>query len=310
MFCGLRPYDVRHDEGEYFGHFRTGGKPAETNREIIMELEKVLQRSVAMDIEERYRDFRELREALNAVYQQYFNEDSPFYEIEIPDSLANDFNNRGFSFYLLGEEQKSRECWEEALKADPKHLEATFNLGCLKWKNAEDTWSNLLQKIDETENRSHSFWLCKGWIHFMEGNTDEIEKIQESEFKISDPVFIDALTHPDRPKIKCVQEIKGHTRAVLNIHISNDSNYILSGSDDHTIRLWEIASAKEVKRFIVRDASYNTYSFSPDGKYVLNVSEDFTLQLLAISTGFEICRFEGHSSSILTISFSGKGLCQ
>jgi len=42
---------------------------------------------------------------------------------------------------------------------------------------------------------------------------------------------------------------KGHSDSVISIAISPDGKYIVSGSDDNTIKLWDISSGKEVRTF-------------------------------------------------------------
>ena len=39
----------------------------------------------------------------------------------------------------------------------------------------------------------------------------------------------------------------GHSNTVTSVAISSDSKYIVSGSGDKTIKIWDIESGKEIK---------------------------------------------------------------
>lgn len=61
--------------------------------------------------------------------------------------------------------------------------------------------------------------------------------------------------------------LSGHTGEVRSVAISPDGKYLASTSEDHTIRLWNLTSAKEPAALDMVDAPYTeTLAFSPDGK--------------------------------------------
>ncbi len=46
--------------------------------------------------------------------------------------------------------------------------------------------------------------------------------------------------------------LRGHTAAVTSVAFSPDGKQIISGSMDNTLRLWDVASGKELKRFEIK----------------------------------------------------------
>ena len=112
----------------------------------------------------------------------------------------------------------------------------------------------------------------------------------------------------------------GHSRGISSAVYSPDGKYIVSGGvDDSVAILWEVATGREIRRFIGHQGSIKSVAFSPDSLFVLtgggiideyvegDVKKDFTSRLWDIKTGAEIKRFEGHTETINSVSFSPDG---
>ena len=99
----------------------------------------------------------------------------------------------------------------------------------------------------------------------------------------------------------------GHSSGVNAVAFSPDGKLALSGSDDKTLKLWEIKSGREIRSFTGHSDSVWTVAFSPDGKLALSGSLDKTLKLWEVSSGHEIRSFTGHSSDVNAVAFSPDG---
>jgi len=99
----------------------------------------------------------------------------------------------------------------------------------------------------------------------------------------------------------------GHIATILSSAISPNEKYVVSGSDDHTIRLWEVSTGRETRVFRGHEDSVTSVLFSPDGKYIVSGSVDKTIRLWQRDTGKEIVRLDGHDSSVNSISFHPNG---
>ena len=71
----------------------------------------------------------------------------------------------------------------------------------------------------------------------------------------------------------------------------------LSGSEDKTLRLWEVESGKCLRTFEGHTGNVNSVCLSADGRYALSGSEDKTLRLWEVESGKCLRTFEGHTDT-------------
>ncbi|GKS59793.1 hypothetical protein YTPLAS18_33200 [Nitrospira sp.] len=84
----------------------------------------------------------------------------------------------------------------------------------------------------------------------------------------------------------------GHSASVNDAIFSSDSRYILTASEDRTVRLWEVGTGRDIHSFEGHDGPVLSAEFSADGHYVVTVSLDRTARLWEVGTGQEIHRLE------------------
>jgi len=99
----------------------------------------------------------------------------------------------------------------------------------------------------------------------------------------------------------------GHTDKVWSVAYSPDGRYVLSGSSDDTLKLWNVSSGAEIRTFQGHTDSVRSVAFSPDGSYALSGSNDGTLKLWEVSSGDEIRTFQGHTGWVQSVAFSPDG---
>ncbi|OAI51804.1 hypothetical protein AYO44_04870 [Planctomycetaceae bacterium SCGC AG-212-F19] len=99
----------------------------------------------------------------------------------------------------------------------------------------------------------------------------------------------------------------GHTAAILAIAFSSDGKLVLSGSDDRTVRLWDLATGRELRRFEAHRGGVATVAFSPDGKWAASAGHDRVLILWRVADGKELRRMTGHTDPVTALVFSPDG---
>jgi len=75
------------------------------------------------------------------------------------------------------------------------------------------------------------------------------------------------------------RSLRGHNHFVSDIVISSDGQYVLSGSWDATLRLWEIATGKCTRRFVGHTKDVLSVAFSSDNRQIVSGSRDRTIKL-------------------------------
>ena len=111
-----------------------------------------------------------------------------------------------------------------------------------------------------------------------------------------------------------VQRFEGHKLRLVSVAFSPDGRFVLTAGSDGSIRLSEMMSGLEVRRFETHTslAISAFVAFSPDGRFVLGTAlgggkAAQIAQLWETATGREVRQFEGHNGYLTSGAFSPDG---
>jgi WD40 repeat protein len=82
--------------------------------------------------------------------------------------------------------------------------------------------------------------------------------------------------------------LKGHRDDVKSVAVSPDGKWLASGSQNQTVKIWDLATGKEVHTLRGHKGAVQSVAFSPDGKQLVSGSLDETLKVWDLATGAEV----------------------
>ena len=110
---------------------------------------------------------------------------------------------------------------------------------------------------------------------------------------------------------RLLKRFEGHVENVTSVAFSPNAQFVVSGGRDGTVRLWEVASGREVRQLRGwlrhHTASVESVAFSPNGQFVVSGSGDKTVRLWEVSSGRAVRSLGMHAASAKSIAYSADG---
>jgi WD40 repeat protein len=101
--------------------------------------------------------------------------------------------------------------------------------------------------------------------------------------------------------------LEGHTSSVFSVAFSPDGQFLVSGSRDQSVRLWNIDSGEQVRVLKGHTDRVSSVAFSPDGQFLVSGSRDKSVRLWNIDSGEQVQVFNGHTDKVTSVAFSPNG---
>jgi WD40 repeat protein len=101
--------------------------------------------------------------------------------------------------------------------------------------------------------------------------------------------------------------LEGHTDEVNSVAFSSDGLLIVSGSDDKTVRIWNVLSGAVVHTLRGHTNWVTSVAFSSDSLRIVSGSDDCTVRIWDVGSGVVLHALEGHMGYVLSVAFSPDG---
>jgi len=113
--------------------------------------------------------------------------------------------------------------------------------------------------------------------------------------------------NPDQLPLPWASNLQGHTSQVNSVAFSPDGKRLATGAADHTVKIWDFATGKDVLTLQGHTSQVTSVAFSPDGKRLATGAWDTAAKIWDLATGKELLTLQGHNGLIESIAFSPDG---
>jgi WD40 repeat protein len=103
---------------------------------------------------------------------------------------------------------------------------------------------------------------------------------------------------------KVITTYDGHSDQINSIAVARNNRFIITGSSDKTIIVWDLIKGKEIKKFVGHDWRISSVDISFDSKYMVSGSIDGVCILWDVETGEKLKTFKVSSGQIKSVSIS------
>ncbi|MBW4563288.1 MAG: serine/threonine protein kinase [Mojavia pulchra JT2-VF2] len=133
-----------------------------------------------------------------------------------------------------------------------------------------------------------------------------LKSSRNTEFEATEDIsrLISSEEFENRPDCTLLGIFSGHAWAVLTIAFSPDGKILATGSDDNTIKLWQVNTGQVITTLLGHSWSVVALAFTADGEMLVSASRDQTIKLWRVSTAEEIATLSGHLDSVSTVAVS------
>jgi mono/diheme cytochrome c family protein len=99
----------------------------------------------------------------------------------------------------------------------------------------------------------------------------------------------------------------GHDGSVLCVTFAADSKAALTGGEDQTLRLWDIATGRQIRLFEGHRDGVTAVALSADGKLAASASRDRSIRLWEVESGRQRSLLAERTSKVRCLAFSPDG---
>lgn len=101
-----------------------------------------------------------------------------------------------------------------------------------------------------------------------------------------------------------VRTLVGHSDSVRTVTVAPDGQWLASGSDDQTVKIWDLASGRMVLNLTGHTATVSCLAISPNGQWIASSSRDGTVRVWDIDTGIQRLSLSHDGDQVLAVAAS------
>ncbi|MER7701587.1 NB-ARC domain-containing protein [Kitasatospora sp. NPDC097605] len=112
---------------------------------------------------------------------------------------------------------------------------------------------------------------------------------------------------PDQPQPSFLRALTGHTGGVNAVAISPDGTWLITGSNDGTVRIWDRATSTQTATLTGHTGWVHAVAISPDGAWLTTTGIDLVVRIWDRATGTQTATLTGHTRGVRAVAISPDG---
>lgn len=116
-----------------------------------------------------------------------------------------------------------------------------------------------------------------------------------------------SLNKKKQQEIQPIHSLMGHSHIVNSLAISANGKYLVSGSQDQTIRVWNLVTGELIHTLKSHRNGVYAIALSPNEEIIASGSADKTIKLWHLQTGELLATFSGHANTVTSLVFTASG---
>jgi WD40 repeat protein len=222
-------------------------------------------------------DVREVADGLVGAFQVESGEPYPRTVPQAAEHTADGLNNKALSLLELGRPDDAERYWQQALLADPRHPDTTYNQGLVRWRAGQTGDQALVEQLDAAAGADARARYLLGQVHLERGDaaaaaTALAEAARSAPEDPEIAAALDTATRMGSPSTPHL--LTGHTEKVWSVAITADGSHAISGSFDGTVRWWDLRTGECLHVLSGHRIAVTSVALTPDGSLALTCSAD------------------------------------
>ena len=189
------------------------------------------------------------------------------------------------------------------------HKNPNFRPTARKWLEALKVGNDRLTICGRVD--SHYYSRTYGKCYWCDRSTKLGVDIFPGVVKVNSSNVVESTSQPQVNSNQFIenllQTLKGHSNWVWSVAYSPDGQTLASGSDDTTIKLWNVKTGNLLQTLTGHSELVTSVAYSPDGQTVASGSLDKTIKLWNVNTGNLLQTLEGYSEWFTSVAYSPDG---
>ncbi|WP_189880882.1 NB-ARC domain-containing protein [Streptomyces viridiviolaceus] len=121
------------------------------------------------------------------------------------------------------------------------------------------------------------------------------------------PLLVNQWAPPDVPDPAFLRALAGHEDWVRSVVGAPDGNWLATGGDDRTVRIWERASGTCVAVLTGHNDWVRSVAIAPDGGWLVSGSDDKSVRVWDWASGTCVAVLVGHSAAVTSVAIAPGG---